>query len=138
LAEQILSAGYTMFKRLLLLSGVFIVFSQISVGIPSSSFSGKWILISEKSSPIELYGTLSLDIVQRIDQSRIINWGSGNRAHKDTIYLDAGKNRFTWMVPDRVFPPNVFSGVRMPALTKIRGTAVFDSLKKIISLRLNR
>jgi len=124
-----------MFKRLLLLSGVFIVFSQISVGIPSSSFSGKWILISEKSSPIELYGTLSLDIVQNMDQSRIIfNWGSGNRVHKDTIYLDAGQNRFTWLIPDRVFPPNVFLGVRMPAQTKIRGTAVFDSLNKIISL----
>ncbi len=124
-----------MFRKFLLLSGIFLIFFKMAPGISTSSFSGEWELISEKSSPIELYGTLSLDIVQNIDQFRIIlNWGSGNRVHRDTINLDGGKSHFTWKVPDRVFPPNVFLGVRMPAQTRIRGAALFDSSKKTITL----
>ncbi len=122
-------------KFLLSLSGLCLILFQSVRGVPPPRYTGSWNLIRDKSSAIELYNTLSLHIVREENHYLIVfNWGSGTRQHTDTLDLDIPGKRFTAYIPDRVFPPNVFLGIRMPAQTKTSGTVRFDTVNNKISL----
>ncbi len=76
-------------------------------------FNGKWTLIPEKSTEIDLYATLSLEIQQDTSTVTIIQtWGSG-RSFKDTLKLKTDGSVNQVPVHDRVWPTNVFIGISM-------------------------
>ena len=83
----------------------------------SGTLDGKWELISDKSTDIDLYGTLSVDIrTQGADLTIIRTWGSG-RSYRDSITLPVGGTVTNVPVTNRVFPSNVFMGFMMPVGT---------------------
>ncbi|MBN1349216.1 hypothetical protein JXJ21_07395 [candidate division KSB1 bacterium] len=79
-----------------------------------AEFEGKWTIINDKSSDIDLYGSLSLEIQQNASQLTLIQkWGT-NRSFADTLRLTTGGSVNTIPISDRVFPTNVFMGLSMP------------------------
>ena len=89
--------------------------------VPGSVTSGEkgpegvWKLIPEKSTDIDLYGTLSIDI--RTDGPKLVlirTWGAG-RSYRDSLSLAVGGTVNPIPVSKRVFPSNVFMGVAMLA-----------------------
>jgi hypothetical protein len=78
-----------------------------------STLAGSWKLIPEKSTDIDLYGTLSIDI--RNDGARLTvirTWGAG-RSFRDSLSLKVGGSVNRIHVAKRVFPSNVFMGLAM-------------------------
>ncbi len=85
----------------------------VSVPAGESALVGSWKLIPEKSTDIDLYGTLSVDI--RTDGPRLVlirTWGAG-RSFRDSLSLTVGGAVNRIPVAKRVFPSNVFMGLAM-------------------------
>ena len=125
-----------MIKRTFSFIFFLILFVTVATGRIPEDFTGKWILIREQSSPIPLLGKIRLVISpgEQIRKDTIfLIWGTGSRLHRDTLLT--GQDHFTWHIPDRVFPPNVFLGIRMPAGQKIEGEASADLREKSLSLK---
>jgi hypothetical protein len=100
--------------RCLLCSLVCALFLPVlALGQGDPGFSGKWTLIPEKSTEIDLYATLSLEIQQDASTVTIFQtWGSG-RSFKDTLKLKTDGSVNQVPVHDRVWPTNVFMGISM-------------------------
>jgi len=82
-----------------------------------NSLHGNWTLVPQKSSEIDLYGTLQLDFQLNADEIRLIQqWGRG-RSFNDTLLLKTDK-AVEQVIADRVFPTNVFMGLMMPVGAK--------------------
>ena len=105
---------------------VVIVMLLFSTGLKSqggNDFYGKWKLITDKSSEIALYRTLTLDFQKIGSKIRLIQkWGS-SRSYSDTLILktDGSVNKVS--VTHRVFPTNVFMGLELvdDGLTNVSG-----------------
>ena len=124
-----------MIKRTFSFTLIAILFVTAASGQVPESFAGRWTLIPDPSSPIPLLEKLRLEISPGGEARRdtiCLVWGTGSRLHKDTLLI--GKDHFSWHIPDRVFPPNVFLGIRMPAGDRIDGEAFADPRGKSISL----
>ncbi len=77
------------------------------------AFEGKWKLIPKKSSEISLYRNLSLEIHQNGPKVTLIEkWGT-RRFFADTLVLKTGGKLNKIKIKNRVFPTNVFMGLRM-------------------------
>ncbi len=88
------------------------------------AFEGKWKLIPKKSSEISLYRNLSLEIHQNGPKVTLIEkWGT-RRFFADTLVLKTGGKLNKIKIKNRVFPTNVFMGLRM-AVGKIRKIRAF-------------
>ncbi len=86
--------------------------NQARAGEPSG-FEGSWELLREKSSDIDLFGTLSLKIHVAPDSVLVLyTWGKGREIH-DTLALRTGGVKNSVRVWDRVWPSNVFMGVSL-------------------------
>lgn len=91
-------------------------------------FNGRWTLLAEKSSPIEIYDKLSLDITTQGDDVTILQtWGDGDLALPIKYTLKTGGAENTVPVTNRVCPTDVFMGVSMdvrkPQLVKAQWSA---------------
>lgn len=83
----------------------------------AEGMDGSWKLIAEKSTDIDLYGTLSVDI--RSEGPRLVlirTWGAA-RSFRDSLSLSVGGAANRVPVTHRVFPSNVFMGLAMQAGT---------------------
>ncbi len=81
----------------------------------SQEIFGKWTMICEKSSTIELYRNLSVEFKQVENRLQIIKTWGGKRNYKDTLLIIPGGSANRVEVRNRVFPTNVFMGLSMPA-----------------------
>ncbi len=125
-----------MVKRYFLFFAVFLSLFQNILSNPFDSYIGKWILIKEKSTPIELYESLTLEF-QRADNYNnkiIFIWGSGDKTHKDTLNISPDSGQYFWHIHDRVFPVNVFLGIRMPVNSNVTGQIRTDTIQKELKL----
>ena len=78
------------------------------------SLYGKWELLPEKSTDIDLYGALSVEVRHSgSDVTLIQTWGSG-RTFCDSLALRIGAPAVRRSITNRVFPSNVFMGLSMP------------------------
>lgn len=118
-----------------------ILFFMISLTLPVHSFgqgdhgfNGKWQLIKSKSSEIDLYGTLSLEIGLNQDSLSIIQkWGT-RRSFVDSLDLltDGSVNEIA--TSGRVWPTNVFMGVSMQVGSTRQITARWENQGKALRL----
>jgi len=92
---------------------------QLAPAAPQAApgIEGRWELVREKSTDIDLFETLAVDI--RFDGpglTLIRTWGAG-RSFRDSLALPLGGAVAHVPVTSRVFPSNVFMGLMMPVGT---------------------
>jgi len=76
---------------------------------------GNWIIMPEKSTHIDLFGDLSINIRINKKEIRISRvWGKGSRIYYDSIVLKINARKQTEVIESRVFPSNVFMGMKIP------------------------
>ncbi|MBD3386657.1 hypothetical protein GF407_17270 [candidate division KSB1 bacterium] len=80
---------------------------------PAADFRGQWELIPQASSEISLYSTLSLKFQNAEKGITIIQKWGGNRSFSDTLTLKTDGSTTKQIVPNRVWPTNVFMGLSM-------------------------
>lgn len=79
----------------------------------AAGIDGEWKMLREKSSGIELYNTVALKIGLAGNAVTIQQTWGGGRAFRDTVTLPVDGKVHTAAVRDRVWPTNVFMGVRL-------------------------
>jgi hypothetical protein len=92
----------------LLLFLVFLTPTAMAAGI-----DGNWKLVPERSSQIELYATVALNVKVSGDTITLMQTWGGSRAFRDTMILPIDDRSHDAVVWDRVWPTNVFMGVRL-------------------------
>ena len=108
------------------------VLPSFSGGLPA--FNGKWEYIPHKSTDIDLWGTLSVEIRHSGDGLTVINtWGKG-RSFKDSLHLTTTGSRTMVPVRNRVFPSNVFMGLMMPEGTNRQVSASWDDKGTVLKV----
>jgi hypothetical protein len=99
----------------------------------NAAFNGRWEMVPHKSTEIDLYGTLSLDIRQTAGAVTVIStWGKG-RAFRDSITVTPGTTTHV-RVKSRVVPSNVFMGLMMVSGTERSITASWAGGGRILRL----
>ncbi len=110
------------------------VFFSLSFSQGNSGFTGKWEMIPHKSSDIDLYGTLSVEIRQSGKLVTVINtWGKG-RSFKDSLGLAIDGSATRIVVNSRVFPSNVFMGLMTPVGTERLFKASWESSGSLLRI----
>jgi hypothetical protein len=77
-------------------------------------FTGKWELLAEQSTDIDLWGTLSVEFRSVGTTVTLIQQWGGTRNFRDSLVLRTGGAVNTVPIVNRVFPSNVFMGLMMP------------------------
>ncbi len=86
---------------------------------------GKWTMLPQHSTEIDLFATLALDLQQKETTITVLRtWGRGSRSKTDTLVASTDGSVQLNKIRDRVFAPNVFMGLSMAVGTtqKTRGT----------------
>lgn len=92
------------------------------------SYEGQWKLIADKSDEIPLFGNVSLEITSLEDTIKLFfTWGQGRRLFHDTIFLNNHRNSFSWKTSSRVFPYNVFLGIKVKEGDEVLGKTIRNS-----------
>lgn len=94
---------------------------------------GTWEFIPDKSTEIDLYGTLSLQITGQDDQLTIIQKWGGRRSFSDTLQVKINKT-VDIAIKNRVFPSNVFMGLSMPVGEFRHVKATWDQQDSVLTL----
>jgi len=98
----------------LLLLLLILILCSSTLSAQVNPMNGKWNLIPEKSTHIDLFGNLSLKI--DINKSDIFikrEWGRGSRMFSDSIVLKINSRKQSEIITSRVFPSNVFMGMKV-------------------------
>jgi hypothetical protein len=77
------------------------------------SLDGSWEAMPDKSTDIDLYGSLSVRIATTATQVTLVRQFGGVRRFIDSLVLPLNGSAITVPVKDRVFPTNVFMGLSM-------------------------
>ncbi|MBN1543808.1 hypothetical protein JW992_16820, partial [candidate division KSB1 bacterium] len=105
-------------KRILWIAiGMILLTASVLSAQADFNLTGNWSLVPQKSTEIDLYGTLQLGFQIDRDEIRLIQqWGRG-RSFSDTLLLKADEV-VEQVITDRVFPTNVFMGLMIPVGSK--------------------
>ena len=78
-----------------------------------SSLTGRWVLIPDASTDIDLFGTVTLDVGEQADPGlRVVaTWGRGRSAHADTLDLAPDTGPTHRVITHRNLASNVFMGL---------------------------
>lgn len=119
-------------KKLIIVSAVFLLFN--TSGFAQTKLDGKWTLIPEKSTEIDLYRTLSLEFSGDASTiNRIQTWGS-RRSYRDSIQLQLDGQPHQISIDNRVFPTNVFMGLSMPVGRKRFFKGFLEKNQKLLKI----
>ncbi len=88
------------------------VLNSFSLASEPATILGKWSLIPHKSTEIDLYGTLELTIEGTGNHLKLIQKFGGRRSYSDTVSFKTNGSAHKFKIKDRVFPTNVFMGVK--------------------------
>ena len=111
--------------------------ASISLGAGNKTLEGNWNLIPDKSTEIDLYGTLSLEISQEKEKVIITQQWGGNRHFRETVELKTDGNVNKIKITDRVFPTNVFMGLSMPIGDTKEVTALWKNNGNVLQITEN-
>ncbi len=89
-------------------------------------FEGEWVMAPHKSTDIDLYGALSLRIRPESDGITLIQKWGRSRAFTDSLTLPTDGSVVGVAVTNRVFPSNVFMGLKMKEGSPRRISAVWE------------
>ena len=85
-----------------------------SVKSQDQALQGYWEFIPEKSTHIDLFGKLDVDIkVDGKDIEIVRIWGNGSRIYRDTFLLKDNGRKQASLINSRVFPTKVFMGMKV-------------------------
>jgi hypothetical protein len=76
--------------------------------------AGRWVLVPQASTEIDLYGTLRIDIGIEPDEVTLKYIWGGRRSFQDNLVLKRDGSETEAPVRDRIFATNVFMGLSMP------------------------
>jgi hypothetical protein len=82
-------------------------------GAEELTLEGEWVLVSQASTEIDLYGTLTIEIARHDDGLTLTRIFGGSRSFRESLALKTGGFANKTSVTDRVFPTNVFMGLSM-------------------------
>jgi hypothetical protein len=124
-----------MFPRILsLLFTLALLLAASGLAQMDSTLSGKWELLPGKSTEIDLYGNLSIQIYQQgKDLVLVQTWGT-SRIFRDSLVLQPGGSALRVPIASRVFPSNVFMGLSMPVGASREISAVWEEKGKKLRL----
>lgn len=96
-----------------------LVFFTLCMSFPLSSqdhlLQGEWEFIPQESTHIDLFAKLNLSIEIHEKSVEIVRaWGTGSRIYRDTFNLLDRKRTQKQVLKSRVFPTNVFMGMKLP------------------------
>ena len=112
-----------------------ILFPTLAVSQGDPRFDGKWELIREKSTEIDLYRNLTIEIQQSNSTVTIIQkWGT-RRSFSDTLNLTTGGVVNQVPVRDRVWATNVFMGISTAVGTSRQIKANWENDGKTLRLQ---
>jgi hypothetical protein len=98
----------------LCLAGLSLLWASVArAEFSAANWEGKWVLIKEQSSALDVFDTVSLDF-REVSAGRIVineRWGS-RRYHEELLELDMGGAVNAVPIEHKVFASNVFMGVR--------------------------
>lgn len=102
------------FRNSLIAALLFLTGSGFAVGeLTVSAWSGEWVSVPEQSSAVDVFGSVSLDFdsVTKDHVQVTERWGT-SRYQEDTLSLSMGGKENRIAIDHKVFPSNVFMGVR--------------------------
>ena len=83
-------------------------------GVDTPSIEGRWESLADRSTDIDLYERVAVDLRLSPTHLTLIRQFGTNRKFVDSLFLPLNGNPVTVTVRDRVFPTNVFMGLQMP------------------------
>ncbi|MGE5315359.1 MAG: GxGYxYP domain-containing protein [Acidobacteriota bacterium] len=100
------------------------------------AFTGSWKFVPGRSTDIDLYGTISLDIEQNGSNVLLVHRWGGGRSHRDSIELKNLTEHASTQsaIRSRVFPTNVFMGLSMPVGQTRTIKASYDKKAAMLAL----
>ena len=122
------------FKRL---TGIFIIclilVPAALFAVETDGFNGKWELVSQQSTEIDLWRTLSLEMQIEEGSAKVIRTWGRRRSFSDTLNLTLGGTVNRAPIQHRVWPTNVFMGVSriVGAERQIRASMEGESVLKL-------
>jgi hypothetical protein len=123
-----------MSRRIFLIFVPVVLLAALCAAQEERGFLGSWELLPAKSTEIDLYGVLSLRFKQAGPTVELIQtWGKG-RTFTDSLLLRTGDAINPVPVTDRVFPSNVFMGLKMPVGTARRIAARWEDNGRALAL----
>jgi hypothetical protein len=93
---------------------VALLFTGRASGQTDSALIGSWELLPDRSTEIDLYGTLTVSIARRGKAVEIVRKFGSARFFTDSLVVTPGGSAVTKAIDNRVFPTNVFMGLSMP------------------------
>jgi len=98
-------------------------------------FNGKWKILTEKSSEIDLYKYLSIEFQQNKQTLTLIQSWGGRRSFNDTVVIKTNGKTQKIPVQNRVFPTNVFMGLSMKVGSYREISAHWEQQGKILKVK---
>ena len=97
-----------------LLAALVLICSCLTASGQGQLLEGDWQLLPDKSAQIDLFNKLKLKI-SYADKEILVEriWGSPSREFRDTFNLKVRNRKQTEVVNSRVFPTNVFMGMKV-------------------------
>jgi hypothetical protein len=133
LCKKHLTGSTKMKSRLLILFSLLLLpFIASSQGDPA--YSGKWVVVSQSSHDIALYGTMSVEFRQEASTVTLLQKWGANRFFLDSLALKFGGAVNTVPIRDRVWPSNVFMGLMMPVNGTRQIKASWEQQGKVLKL----
>lgn len=113
----------------ILLAGVW-----CSVGAQEIPFTGSWELIKEKSTVIDLFSTVKIDLsVIDKDVKLVRRWGAGSQSYTDSLEARINGSKESVNIDNRLFPTNVFMGIRSEVGSSRKISAKYDKAEYVLT-----
>jgi hypothetical protein len=110
------------FIKILLL----VLFSSTILFSQEINFNGKWTMMREKSTDIDSYQALSIEFSIKKDEITIYQeWG--HKKFEEKMSLKTNGKIHNIEIKNRIFPSNIFMGLKMPIGEKKEVTAVWEN-----------
>jgi len=97
--------------------------------------NGKWKILTEKSTEIDLYKYLSIEFQQNKQTLTLIQSWGGRRSYNDTVVIKTNGKTQKIPVQNRVFPTNVFMGLSMKVGSYREMSAHWEQQGKILKVK---
>jgi hypothetical protein len=121
-------------KKRLFLPLLFLLFPVLAMSQGDPAFTGRWVVVPQSSHDIALFGTMSVEFRQQPSAVTILQKWGGARFFMDSLALKVGGVSNTVTIRDRVWPTNVFMGLKMPVNGTRQIKAMWEQRGKVLTL----